>query len=203
MGLLSVGANIKPMQIQTYNTRIDIDTESGDIMDDIDESKETQTEVSGDIGILFQEKNTDINFALVAKNITSPEIDLKGSDESIELAAGYRAGASYRMLGDSLELAFDADLNEQDTLFEGMKTQYIGGGVEFHPSSWFALRGGAMKNIASNSFDEGLIYSGGLNFGTKWFQADLSAMVSQKSGEYDGSDIPRYANVNFSLISRW
>jgi hypothetical protein len=76
-------------------------------------------------------------------------------------------------------------------------------GLEFHPASWFALRAGAMKDIASEKFDEGMIMTAGVGFGLKWLQFDLSAQMSSKKGEYDGQAIPRYAALNFSLVSKW
>ena len=203
-GLLSVGGNIKPMRVDSFATQLKLDTESDDIADELDQTSKSSTAVTLDLGLLFTEKNTGIDFGLVGKNLTSPSFDRGGEQGGkIKYDAAYRAGLGYRMFNDRLSLAFDIDLNEQDTSFDGLSSQYVGGGVEFAPTSWLALRGGMMKNIASDSIDEGLIYSAGFGAGSKWLQVDLAGMVSSKSGSFDGSSIPRYASVNLSLVSRW
>ena len=112
-----------------------------------------------------------------------------------------RAGAAYN-IGDMLELAVDMDITKNETFVPGIKNQMLGGGVSFHPVSWFALRGGAMKNLASND-EAGVIYTAGLGFGLKWFQLDISGQMSGKTNTVEDTEYPRYAKVNVALISRW
>ncbi|MDD2697605.1 MAG: conjugal transfer protein TraF [Arcobacteraceae bacterium] len=206
-GLLSLGISIKPMSVQTFSTDMKIDSDSNDIGDEYDKNKKTYSGYGVDLGVAYKEYNTGLILALVGKNINSPSFkttaDGSGRVEEFKLDSFFRAGMSLPVWNDNVEFAIDADLQQSDTSYEGMKSQYVGGGMEFHPASWFALRVGAMKNIASESIDEGMIYTAGLGFGLKWLQFDLSAQASQKTGTYDGNEIPKYANVNFSLISRW
>lgn len=206
-GLLSFGISIKPMSVETFSKSMAIDSESNDIGDDYDQNKKTYSGLGVDLGVAYKEYNTGLILALVGKNINSPSFKTKadgsGKVEEFKLDSFFRAGMSLPVWNDNIEFAIDADLQQSDTSYEGMKSQYVGGGMEFHPASWFALRVGAMKNIATESIDEGFIYTAGLGFGLKWLQFDLSAQASQKTGTYDGNEIPKYANVNFSLISRW
>ena len=206
-GLLSFGISIKPMAVETFSKDMAIDSESNDIGDDYEQNKKTYSGLGVDLGVAYKEYNTGLILALVGKNINSPSFKTKAEGtakvEEFKLDSFFRAGMSLPIWNDNVELAIDADLQQSDTSYEGMKSQYVGGGMEFHPASWFALRVGAMKNIAAESIDEGMIYTAGLGFGLKWLQFDLSAQASQKSGTYDGNEIPKYANVNFSLISRW
>jgi hypothetical protein len=206
-GLLSFGISIKPMAVETFSKDMAIDSESNDIGDEYDKNKKTYSGLGVDLGVAYKEYNTGLILALVGKNINSPSFktQAEGSSkvEDFKLDSFFRAGMSLPIWNDNVELAIDADLQQSDTSYKGMKSQYVGGGMEFHPASWFALRVGAMKNIATESIDEGFIYTAGLGFGLKWLQFDLSAQASQKTGTYDGNEIPKYANVNFSLISRW
>lgn len=206
-GLLSFGISVKPMAVETFSKIMAIDSESGDIGDDYEENKKTYTGFGVDLGVAYKEYKTGLVLALVGKNINSPSFKTKadgsGRVEEFKLDSFFRAGMSLPVWNDNVELAIDADLQQSDTSYEGMKSQYVGGGMEFHPASWFALRVGAMKNIATESIDEGMIYTAGLGFGLKWLQFDLSAQASQNTGTYDGNEIPKYVNVNFSLLSRW
>jgi hypothetical protein len=144
----------------------------------------------------------------MGKNINSPKfkVDTTPStnpQKDFTIDPLVRAGVSLPVWNDNVEFAFDADLTKNKTLVDGEESQLIGGGFEFHPASWFALRAGAMKDIASEKFDEGMIMTAGVGFGLKWLQFDLSAQMSSKKGEYDGQTIPRYAAVNLSLVSKW
>lgn len=98
-------------------------------------------------------------------------------------------------------LAFDLDLTTNETFIEGYDAQFAGGGISFHPVSWCSLRAGAMKNLKEN--DEGLIVTAGLGLGIKWFQLDLAAQMATKTGEYDGTEIPRYGRVQLAFVSKW
>lgn len=205
-GILSLGITVKPMSVETFTKNFDIDTKSTNISDEYDKNKKTYTSIGVDLGLAYQEKNTGLILAVVGKNINNPTFKteaLNGKVETFELKPFFRAGISLPVWNDNIEFALDADLQQSDTTYEGMKSQYVGGGIELHPTSWFSLRAGLMKNIASESIDEGLIYTAGFGFGLKWFQFDLSAQVSQNTGRYDGDDIPKYANVNLSLVSKW
>jgi len=161
-----------------------------------------------DLGVAYRPKNSLMTVGFVAKNINSPtfSVDSTPSDNpqgDFKIDPSFKAGISIPVWNDNFEFAFDADLNKNDTLIDGEQSQFIGGGVEYHPSSWFALRAGAMQDLASEKFDDGVIMTAGVGFGLKWLQVDLSVMMSSKKGEFDGQTIPRYASANLSIVSRW
>ena len=58
-----------------------------------------------------------------------------------------------------------------------------------------------MKNTKEEY--EGLIYTGGVSFGLKWLQVDVTGQMSAEQGEFDGEEIPRYARVQASIVSKW
>ncbi len=205
-GLFSFGITLKPMSVETFSKDFYIGTDSGDIGDEYNQNKKTYSAFGVDLGVAYKEEKTGLILGLIGKNINAPSFKteaVNGRVEEFTMDRYFRAGLSLPVWNDNIEFAVDADLQQSDTSYEGMKSQYVGGGMEFHPASWFALRVGAMKNVAIESIDEGFIYTAGLGFGLKWLQFDLSAQASQKTGTYDGNEIPKYANVNFSLISRW
>lgn len=210
-GTFSIGGNIKPMGLTTYSQKLKLGESSSDAENNSDSSSnETKYKSTFglDLGIAYRPTDSQVTFGLIGKNINSPKFKVDSTpsgnpqgDYTIDPLV--RAGISLPAWNDNVEFAFDADLTKNKTLVEGEKSQLIGGGFEFHPASWFAFRAGAMKDIASEKFDEGMIMTTGIGFGLKWAQIDLSAQMSSKKGQYDGQTIPRYAALNLSLISKW
>lgn len=193
-----VGGAVKYMYAYTYTEQMRIDNE-----DATNNEKKDNTDSSFgiDLGVAYEPYFAkDLTLGLVAKNINKPSFKFV-TGEKIYVKPMLRAGAAYN-LGDMLEFAVDMDLTKNETFMEDMKNQMLGGGVSFHPVSWFALRAGGMKNLDSKD-DAGLIYTAGLGFGLKWFQLDLSAQMASKKNTVDDTTYPRYAKVNLALISRW
>jgi hypothetical protein len=197
-GNLMVGGALKYMEAITY-----IDQMSIDDFEDSDENTNDKTSSSFgiDLGLAYEPNLVpDLTIGLVIKNINKPTFSfVDGTD--IEIKPMLRTGVAYA-INDSLEIAADLDLSKNETLIYGLKSQMLGGGVSFHPVSWFALRGGAMKNLDSND-QAALIYTAGIGFGLKWLQLDLSGEMSSKTNTVEGTEYARYAKVNFALISRW
>jgi hypothetical protein len=207
-GSLSVGASIKPMNVVTTAQKVSLGTSSDDADDDSDNYETTYDPTIGlDLGFAYRPVDSKITFGLVGKNINTPTFKVDQSDtnttEDFKIDPMVRAGVSLPVWNDNIEFAFDIDLTKNDTIIQGEQSQYVGAGIELHPSSWFSLRVGAMQDLASEKFDDGTIVTAGLGFGLKWLQFDLSAMASTNSGEYDGNSIPKYVAINASLISRW
>lgn len=210
-GTFSIGGNIKPMGLTTYSQRLRLG-ESSETAENGSDDSSNETKYKStfglDLGIAYRPTDSKVTFGLMGKNLNSPKFKVDATpttnpQKDVTIDPLVRAGLSLPAWNDNIEFAFDADLTKNKTLVEGEKSQLIGGGFEFHPSSWFALRAGAMKDIASEKFDDGVIVTAGLGFGLKWAQIDLSAQASSKKGEYDGSTIPRYSAVNLSFVSKW
>jgi len=207
-GTWSFGLNLKPMTLTTYSTKVALGNSVDDASDDIEDYETTYKPTIGlDLGLAYRPVNSKMTFGFIAKNINSPTFKVDesatGITEDYKIDPLVRAGMSIPFWNDNVEFAFDADLTKNDTLIEDEQSQFVGAGLEFHPASWFAISVGAMQDIAAEKFDDGTIMTGGLGFGTKWLQIDLSAMVSTKSGNYDGNEIPRYTAVNLALVSKW
>lgn len=197
-GNLMVGGAIKYMTGITYVEELKIDNSDSDT--DLKQD-ETSSSFGVDLGLAYEPSFVkDLTLALVAKNLNSPEFDfVTGSKATIDPMV--RAGIAYDIF-ESLEVAADIDLTKNDTFVGDVKSQMLGGGLNYHPVSWFSVRAGLMRNIDSNDKAD-MIYTAGLGLGVKWFQLDLSGQMSQNTSTVDGEDYPQYAKVNLALISRW
>ena len=198
-GTLSIGASAKAMQAYLYNSDFKIDTSSGDIQNRLNDAKSDGNTFGFDAGLLYQpSKMKNLRFGVVGKDLNSPKITTPTIEYQIDPM--YRAGICYCALNNKLDLAVDYDLSKNKTS-AGIDSQYLGGGINYHPKSWFSMRAGLMNNMADSS--SGIIYTGGFGIGLKQLQIDLSAQASAKSGTYDEKTIPRYLQLNFALVSRW
>ncbi|WP_457756396.1 conjugal transfer protein TraF, partial [Thermodesulfatator indicus] len=197
LGDVYLGGAIKLMPGVTFDGQIKVDTESGDISSELKDADKRDTSWGVDLGILYQPRFVKgLSIGLVGKNLNTPEFDTATGD-TYKVDPQFRLGLAYDF--SAFTFALDADLTQNDTFIPDYKAQYVGGGVNFHPFSWLNVRAGAMQNIAES--DEGLILTGGLAFGLKWFQLDLAAQVSTKSGEFSGTSVPRYTRIQLSLVS--
>ncbi|MDP2893892.1 MAG: conjugal transfer protein TraF, partial [Sulfurimonas sp.] len=197
-GALMVGGALKYIKAFTYMENVKID-DSDDDTDDKNDN--TDSSFGVDLGLAYEPSYVkDLTLAIVAKNLNKPEFSfVDGSN--IELKPMVRAGVAYNIF-ESLEIAADIDLTKNETFISAVKSQMVGGGVSYHPSSWFAIRGGLMTNLDSSDKAD-MIYTAGFGIGLKWFQVDLSAQMSANTTTVDGTDYPQYAKVNLALISRW
>jgi len=199
MGALSVGASAKLMAGTVYDSIINIDTASSDLQKQFDKTKTDSTTIGVDLGLLFQPaKMPNLRLGVMAKDINSPKF--KTVDQDYAIDPMYRAGLSYGLFNNKVDMAVDYDLSVNSTA-AGFDSQYLGGGLNFHPSSWLSIRAGLMQNVADSS--DGIIYTGGFGLGLKQLQLDLSVQASGEKGTYDGKSIPRYLKGNLALVSRW
>jgi hypothetical protein len=200
MGELSLGGSLKLMHGTTYIQTLDIDDEDATDEDSLKENQEDSDNIGLDLGLLFNPTDVPkLTVGLVAKNINAPAFDTANGGE-IKADLQVRTGVQYR-LSDTVEFAGDLDLTSNKTLINGYDSQMFGGGINYHPVSWFALRGGLMQNLANSN--EGLVYTAGMAIGLPKFQLDVSAQMASNTGEYDGESIPKYAKVNIALVSKW
>jgi len=200
MGELSVGGSVKLMHGSTYVQTLSIDSEDTTDEDSLKANQKDSDNIGLDIGFLLKPSSLPkLQVGLVAKNLNSPEFDTVDG-KGIKADLQVRTGIQYQF-SENLELAADLDLTNNKTLINGYESQMLGGGLNYHPVSWFALRGGLMQNLSNSN--EGLVYTAGFALGLPKFQLDVSAQMSSNTGEYDGESIPKYAMVNVALVSRW
>ena len=206
-GTFGVGGSLKYMYGYTYNTHVSIDTSSGDISDSFDDRDRKTSAFGVDLGAFYTPNQLpELRIGIVGKNLNSPKFDVAddpvtGVSDEIKIDPMARAGVYYAGFDHWIDLALDMDLTSNKTFIDDYETQYIGGGINIHPVSWFSLRLGVMQNIADSVI--GPVLTAGLGFGLKWFQLDVSAMMSTTTGEFDGETIPQYVRVNLALLSRW
>lgn len=198
-GNLMLGGAAKYMQAKTYSEKLQIDNSGS--LNSSEKKDKTSSNFGVDLGIAYEPSfSNDLTLAIVGKNLNSPDFKFAdGSTYSVEPMV--RLGVAYNIF-ESLEFAADMDLTQNKTFVSGVDSQMVGGGLNWHPASWFALRGGAMQNL-DNDDKAGLIYTAGVGFGPKWLQLDLSAQLSPKTTSVNGTEFPQYAKVNLALISRW
>jgi hypothetical protein len=201
---LDVGIAVRLLHGVTYDKSLLItDATSDDLADELNDAFEEAFNFAIDLGMLYKTPVPGLNVGLVARNLNSP---------SFKAADGHEFEESFQMRG-GMELAFfdrvlcfalDCDITENETLFDGYKSQMLGGGIaiEGSPSIFLvALRAGLMTNLAES--DEGMIYTGGVSLGFKWFHLSASAAMSSDETVVDGSSYPSEARVILSLDSTW
>lgn len=201
-GTLGIGGAVKVMSGRVYLSKTTLfTTTSGDIFGDITRHHKDSVTWGVDLGALWKWHN--INVGIVAKNLNSPEFSTSGLESSVDgftIKPQVRGGVSVGLLS-WLSLAADIDITKNETTQPGVKSQNIGGGLEFTPIDWFSFRMGAYKNIEASNF--GPIVTAGLTLGTTWLNVDLGAAVSPETAEYQGSSYPREAKVHLSLNSKF
>jgi len=198
-GAISVGSSLKYMYGITYADQIGVDTQN--ITNNIDTHKTTSSTFGVDVGMLYEPSFLSKGrIGLVAKNVNAPAFKVWDGSE-IKIDPQIRLGVAYDIF-DSLEFAMDADIVENKTLVDSLKSQEVGGGLNFHPASWFSLRGGVKQNISSTS-SAAPVLTAGMSFGLKWAQIDLNGQYSTQSNTVQGTSIPEEAKLNLVLVSKW
>ena len=199
-GSLSVGGSLKLMKGYTYNKTYTIDDEDiAMTMEDIQDDATESSAVGIDAGVIYSPDAVEsLRVGLVLKNVNAPTFEAENGEKKVDININpmARLGLSYMLL-DSLEVAADMDLNENETLDSKVKSRMIGVGLGWHPVSWFNLSGGLMQN-SSNSSD-GTIYTGGIGLGP----LDIAAQVSSNTNTYEGESVPSYINLMASLSIGW
>jgi len=199
--IINWGISAKYMVGSTTSTQILFTDDDYDPAEKLDENTVDTATFGIDAGIIIQPNDSRFKLAIAGKNLNSPEFDvIDGS--TYKLDPKITTGVAYSMT-DMLDIEVDYDLLEVTDELTEQKYQYIGGGINFHPLTWFSLRAGAKQNLADEDNYNGTIYTAGMSFGLKWLQIDAAVQASEKSGEYDGEEIPRYVKANIALVSKW
>ena len=195
---VSFGTNLKYINGITYKNKLALeDTDSNTLEKSLNDNQTTTSTYGIDLGVLISSDR--VRFGIVGKYLNSPKLKFYDG-ESYKILPMVRAGMAIDAT-DWITFAIDYDLTANETLLTDYKSQYVGGGVDIHPSSWFSFRFGASGNMLET--EEGPILTTGIGLGLKWFQLDIAAQASTKNGTYKGNSIPRYTKINLALISRW
>jgi len=195
------GVSAKYMVGSTTSTDIRFTEDDYDPLQNADDHTVDTTTFGVDAGVILQANNSGFKIGISAKNLNEPTFDLYEGGE-YKLEPKVTTGIAYSAT-DLIDLSLDYDITEITDELTNSKYQYIGGGLNFHPLTWFSLRVGAKKNLADEDEYNGMIYSAGVGFGLKWLQVDASVQVSENTGNYDGNEIPRYVKANLAIVSKW
>jgi len=204
-GQIAIGGSIKVMQGRTfasYSQIVKVNS-SGDIVKNITDRYVDSTNVGLDLGALWRYRNM-LNVGVVAKNLNSPEFDMPQFttlqntrfNQKVRVDPQVRMGVAVDPLS-WLSIAADADLTRNSTLLPGRDSRNVGGGLDLHPLSWFALRAGMYSNLAESS--TGPVGTFGLTFGPKWLRMDIDGAVAFETAKYKDSTYPREARVEFGM----
>jgi hypothetical protein len=199
---LNYGISLKYMQGITTSTEISFNDDNYDPTQDLEDNKVTTNTFGVDLGFIFRPLNSGFKFAVVGKNLNTPKFDTIDPNVHYKLEPKITTGFAYS-ISQTFDIAIDYDVSETKDILLNRKTQYIGGGINLHPLSWLSVRAGLRKNLSDKENYEGVIYTAGASFGLKWLQIDAAVQASKNSGDYDGTEVPRYVKANLSLVSKW
>ncbi|MCX7990605.1 MAG: conjugal transfer protein TraF [Proteobacteria bacterium] len=195
---MAVGLNLKYIQARVFSAGpgdITIfNKDSGDIADELDKYYKESTNFSVDAGLLFQPANW-LKLGVVGKYLNSPEFDhpLGGK---VKIKPQARAGIALNPW-ETLTIAADIDLTENETMNPGYKSRNIGGGIEWDILKFLALRAGIYKNLAESDID--MVYTAGLGLNLWLMRLDVSAAISSNRGRYDDKSFPEEARIQANL----
>lgn len=168
--------------------------------------KETQahttTKLGLDIGLIYN-KNNNLRYGLVIRNLNSPKFSYPGSSslEDYQLKRQIRAGVSFKT-NKSVVLALDGDVTKNDTLLKGYQSQNLSAGIEYPLySPHLVLRGGYMKNLTED--DIGSIYTLGFGLNFLQLEADIGGGISGKKTKRSKTGKEYPVNLAGSMQVSW
>ncbi|MGX2984638.1 conjugal transfer protein TraF [Helicobacter sp. 23-1048] len=203
-GNLSLGASYKIMSALSKQKEIairnntDIGAEMKNIAQDF-KNLRADNAFGTDIGALYEIDLPTFRYltiGLVAKNVNSPTF--QSTLGGITIKPQVRAGVAYYRQ-DGFNVAFDADLTQNDIIAfttKTQKSQMIGGGVGIVTHKVDA-RFGMMVDIAQ---DNGLILTGGVNL---LGILDVALQTSTRFSQIQGYPIPQYFSVRIGGEITW
>ncbi|WP_163556297.1 conjugal transfer protein TraF [Helicobacter suis] len=192
-GKLSIGVDFKYIYSLSYGIGAPIDQLRNVTLDLSDMIK--QSHFGLDLGAAYRIKGFTVG--LVGKYLNAPKIKFNNGISSMRIDPQVRLGLGYRYKW--LNLAWDLDLTSNKTLMLGRYSQMTGGGI-MASFKWFAIKFGAMGNIASESLHQGIILTGGLRF---FKVLDISVQSGLQTMAFNSIKIPNYLAVRVGGGWEW
>jgi hypothetical protein len=203
-GLLSVGVTVKEMIGETFRTRLALEELEngqdllGELFKNFGENVERTSRMTIDLGVVVSPLPF-LTVGLSAKNLVPVEFGFAGTSESFGVDPQFRLGVGVSALG-FLRFGVDVDLLETslDDLVEGLKSRYLGGGVEFDLGGdllGLKLRTGGFTDLSAG--DSAPVWTAGIGLKFLGFFLDLNGQVAfsrvevESSSEADGSGLTR------------
>lgn len=195
---LAIGFNVKFIQASVFKSKpgdiLIFNKDSGDIVKDLDNYKKDSTNFAVDGGILFQPVNW-LKLGAVGKYLNSPEFD-DPTGGKIKIKPQGRAGVAINPFN-TLTLAADIDLTENETMNPNYKSRNLAVGLEWDILKFLALRVGAYKNLAESDISH--VYTAGLGLNLWLLRVDVSAAMSSDKGRYNDKSFPEEARVQVNV----
>ncbi len=195
---LAVGFNVKFVQGTVFSAApgqlLVFNKDSGDLADDLDKYKKESTNFAVDAGILFQPFHW-LKLGAVGKYLNSPEFDHPAGGK-VKVKPQARAGVAINPL-ETLTLAADIDLTENETMNPDYKSRNLAVGLEWDILKFLALRVGAYKNLAESDIKQ--VYTAGLGLNLWLIRLDVSAAMSSNRTSFNNKSIPEEARVQVNL----
>lgn len=175
-GRILVGGNVKYIAGRSYYKTESIANEDNDDEDELAEMSDSGLGLDASVLYLPGGK---WQAGLVIRNLNSPSFSYE--DGKIDLEIQARAGMAYE-INDSLLIAADLDLTENETMTPGYGDRKLAVGIEKKLfGEKLAVRGGLYKNIAESDAD--IVVTGGLGIGSSKFKFDLAAGIDPNMEE--------------------
>lgn len=195
---LAIGFNIKYIQASVFSSNpgdiLIFNKDSGDIVKDLDNYKKDSSNFAVDAGILYQPVSW-LKIGAVGKYLNSPEFDRPGGGK-VKVKPQARAGVALNPF-ETLTLAADIDLTENETMNPNYKSRNLALGLEWDILKFLALRVGAYKNLAESDISH--VYTAGLGLNLWLIRLDVSAAMSSDKSRYNDKSFPEEARVQVNL----
>jgi hypothetical protein len=212
LGKLGIGGAAKVMAGTVYSQDVEIMKlkDSNDATKKVKDSHAESTQFGLDLGALWRLEDVayvgPINVGLALRNLNSPKFDgpkdpVTGAEtDKIKVEPQARLGVGLDPLS-WLSIAADMDLTKNKTIIPGHDSQLLGGGLEAHFDTgyalWLALRAGAYKNIGLSGSKP--VLTAGLSLGPKWLRLDVNGAIATEKGTFDNKSVPLEGKVEFGL----
>ncbi|MFC3848447.1 conjugal transfer protein TraF [Helicobacter baculiformis] len=199
-GMLSIGADARYIYSLSYGMSV-----KGNLDSLINNTSNTisglnfnnlmhQNHFGLDLGMVYRIKGVSVG--LVGKYLNAPKISYSDG-LALRIEPQVRMGLGWRWKW--LNLAWDLDLTSNKTLIPNIVSQMTGGGL-MASFRWFALKFGAMGNLAKKSLHQGVILTGGVRL---FKILDVSIQSGLQTTLFNGVKIPNYMALRIGGGWEW
>lgn len=201
LGHLGLGASLKVLYAETSSAAPSIYSNNS-IMSSSGLTKQLSQNMSKngnfglDVGALWKMGGVlpvPASIGLVGKNLNAPSFSDKTGDK-VHIDPQVRSGVAVSFL-DWLDFVADYDVIRNTTVVSGLRSQQLGGGVEFKPFSFFKVRAGGLTDLAQST--GGL--TGGFSIGVPFVTFDLDGEYGLGTIKYENKSVPAEAKLQFSM----
>jgi hypothetical protein len=202
-GHLGLGISLKYLYAETtsanpsiYNSSNNSILSSSDLTKQLTKNLSSKGNFGLDLGALWKIGRVvpvPTSIGIVGKNLNAPSFSDQSGDK-IPVDPQIRAGIAISPL-EWLDFVADIDVIKNTTVVPGLKSQQLGGGVEFKPFSCLKLRAGGLTDLAQST---GAL-TAGFSVGVPWVYFDLDGAYGLGKIQYENKSVPSEAKAQFSM----